>query len=177
MARETAAALALRVDKKQAAVNPKSLPSQPGAAQYIKYTPADGGPQHASGAASRIIKMQDMPVDPLEPPKFRHVKVGFFLGLPRVTYFAAIFTPSWSSTQPKQGRSGRPGLLFLLTVEWLAPQGNHSTAFVLLAACDTGLHMELRRGCFSRPREGRQRPASPAVLAPLTCCSLCCLLH
>lgn len=76
MARETAAALALRVDKKQAAVNPKTLPSQPGAAQYIKYTPADGGPQHASGADSRIIKMQDMPVDPLEPPKFRHIKVG-----------------------------------------------------------------------------------------------------
>ncbi len=41
----------------------------------LQYTPADGGPQHASGAASRIIKMQDMPVDPLEPPKFRHIKV------------------------------------------------------------------------------------------------------
>ena len=39
-ARETAAALALRVDKKQAAVNPKTLPQQPGAAQYIKYTPS-----------------------------------------------------------------------------------------------------------------------------------------
>lgn len=36
VARETAAALALRVDKKQAAVNPKTLPNQPGAAQYIK---------------------------------------------------------------------------------------------------------------------------------------------
>ena len=76
VARETAAALSLRVDKKQAAVNPTTLPAAPGAAQYIKYTPADGGPQHASGAESRIIKMQDMPVDPLEPPKFRHIKVG-----------------------------------------------------------------------------------------------------
>jgi hypothetical protein len=75
-ARETAAALLARVDKKQAAINPKTLPQQPGQAQYIKYTPADGGPQHASGAQSRIIKMQDMPVDPLEPPKFRHIKVG-----------------------------------------------------------------------------------------------------
>lgn len=136
-ARETAAALALRVDKKQAAVNPKTLPQQPGAAQYIKvggpaklglvpkslpcrccaaaqqrpaaaarraarssgplapvqptllplwpwhlqYTPADGGPQHASGAGSRIVKVQDMPVDPLEPPKFRHIKVGASVGL------------------------------------------------------------------------------------------------
>ena len=74
-AAETAAALALRVDKKQAAVNPKTLPAQPGAAQFIKYTPADGGAAAGgSGAASRVIKMQDMPVDPLEPPKFRHVK-------------------------------------------------------------------------------------------------------
>lgn len=75
VARETAAALVQRVDKKQAVLNPKTLPSQPGSAQYIKYTPADAGPAHASGAASRIIKMQDMPVDPLEPPKFRHLKV------------------------------------------------------------------------------------------------------
>ena len=75
VAAETAAALALRVDKKQASINPKTLPAAPGAAQYIKYTPADGGPQHASGAATRIIKMQDAAVDPLEPPKFRHIKV------------------------------------------------------------------------------------------------------
>ena len=32
------------------------------------------GPQYNSGADQRIIKMQDMPVDPLEPPKFRHKK-------------------------------------------------------------------------------------------------------
>ncbi|KAI3435958.1 hypothetical protein D9Q98_002016 [Chlorella vulgaris] len=83
-ARETAAALLARVDKKQAAINPKTLPQQPGQAQYIKYTPADGGPQHASGAQSRIIKMQDMPVDPLEPPKFRHIKVPRGPGSPPV---------------------------------------------------------------------------------------------
>ncbi|PSC71438.1 SNW SKI-interacting [Micractinium conductrix] len=84
-ARETAAALTLRVDKKQAAVNPKTLPQQPGAAQYIKYTPADGGAAAGgSGAASRIIKMQDMPVDPLQPPKFRHIKVPRGPGSPPV---------------------------------------------------------------------------------------------
>lgn len=81
-ARETAAALGQRVDKKQAVVNPKTLPSQPGAAQYVKYTPADAGPAHASGAASRIIKVQDMPVDPLQPPKFRAIKVCTLSGLP-----------------------------------------------------------------------------------------------
>lgn len=55
--------------------------AQPPPCAVLQYTPADGGPQHASGAASRIIKMQDMPVDPLEPPKFRHIKVGGVGGL------------------------------------------------------------------------------------------------
>lgn len=32
-------------------------------------------PQFASGARQRIIKLQDMPADPLEPPKFKHRKV------------------------------------------------------------------------------------------------------
>lgn len=70
-AKETAAALQKAVDRKVAAVNPKTLPAQPGEAQYIKYTPSSAGPAHASGAGARIIKMQDMPIDPLEPPKFR----------------------------------------------------------------------------------------------------------
>ena len=70
-AKETAAALARVVEKKIGAENPKTLPAQPGAAQYIKYTPSAASAAHASGAGSRIIKMQDMAVDPLEPPKFR----------------------------------------------------------------------------------------------------------
>eukprot|EP00887_Chlorella_sp_A99_P006436 scaffold3.g6436.t1 len=83
-ARETAAALARRVERKGAVLNPKTLPSQPGAPTYIKYTHSNTGPQHASGAGARIIKMQDMPVDPLEPPKFRHTKVPRGPGSPPV---------------------------------------------------------------------------------------------
>ena len=83
-AKATAAALALRLDRKQAAVNPATVPAAPGAAQYIKYTPANSSAAHASGASTRIIKMQDMPVDPLEPPKFRHVKVPRGPGSPPV---------------------------------------------------------------------------------------------
>ena len=74
-AKETAAALNLVVTGKLAAAQPKNLPKQPGAATYIKYTPQQQGPQYASGARERTIKMQDMPVDPMEPPKFRHKKV------------------------------------------------------------------------------------------------------
>ncbi|GAB4821948.1 hypothetical protein N2152v2_008994 [Parachlorella kessleri] len=83
-AKETAAALQRMVEKKIGAENPKTLPAQPGSAQYIKYTPSQQSTQHASGATTRIIKMQDMPVDPLEPPKFRHIKVPRGPGSPPV---------------------------------------------------------------------------------------------
>ncbi len=80
-AKATAAALALRLDRKQASVNPATVPAAPGAAQYIKYTPAN---PNSAQTSTRIIKMQDMPVDPLEPPKFRHVKVPRGPGSPPV---------------------------------------------------------------------------------------------
>ena len=57
-AAETAAALNLVVNNKITAAQPKTLPQQPGAPEYIKYTPAQQGPQYNSGASQRIIKMQ-----------------------------------------------------------------------------------------------------------------------
>jgi SNW domain-containing protein 1 len=75
--KETQAALDRLVTGKISAQQPKTLPQQPGAPTYIKYTPSQQGPQYNSGASQRIIKMQDMPVDPMEPPKFRHKKVCF----------------------------------------------------------------------------------------------------
>ncbi|GLI60411.1 hypothetical protein VaNZ11_002562 [Volvox africanus] len=82
--KETAAALERVVQGKLSATNPSKLPNQPGSSTLIKYTPAQQGAQYASGAGQRIIKMQDMPVDPLEPPKFRHVKVPRGPGSPPV---------------------------------------------------------------------------------------------
>ena len=72
--KETQAALDRLVNGKIVAAQPKTLPAAPGAPTYIKYTPSQQGPQYNSGASQRIIKMQDMPVDPMEPPKFRHKK-------------------------------------------------------------------------------------------------------
>ena len=74
--KDTAAALNLVVSNKLQAAQPKTVPKQPGAPTFIKYTPSQQGPQYASGARERTIKMQDMPVDPMEPPKFRHKKVS-----------------------------------------------------------------------------------------------------
>lgn len=73
--KDTQAAMERLVNGKITADQPKTLPAQPGAPTYIKYTPSQQGPQYNSGAGQRIIKMQDMPVDPMEPPKFRHKKV------------------------------------------------------------------------------------------------------
>jgi hypothetical protein len=81
---ETALALLGVVEKKLAINQLKALPTLPGAASYIKYTPSQQGVQYASGAGQRIIKMQDMPVDPLEPPKFRHTKAPRGAGSPPV---------------------------------------------------------------------------------------------
>lgn len=61
-AKETLEALNKRVTNKLAVQNPSTLPEQPGAPTYIKYTPSQQGAAYASGAKQRIIKMQDMPV-------------------------------------------------------------------------------------------------------------------
>lgn len=43
--------------------------------QYIRYTPSNQGGAHASGATNRVIRMVEAPVDPMEPPKFKHKRV------------------------------------------------------------------------------------------------------
>ncbi|CAG9460220.1 unnamed protein product [Pedinophyceae sp. YPF-701] len=81
-AKETAKALQQLVEKRVAATNPKNLPDQGGSAQLIKYTPATQ--TGTTGAKQRLIKIQDAPVDPLEPPKFRHMKAPKGSGSPPV---------------------------------------------------------------------------------------------
>merc|ERR1711904_693502 len=43
--------------------------------QFIKYTPKVQGPQWNSGAKQRIICVQDVCADPLEPPRHKILKV------------------------------------------------------------------------------------------------------
>jgi len=42
---------------------------------YIRYTPSAQGGAQASGATNRVIRMVEAPVDPMEPPKFKHKRV------------------------------------------------------------------------------------------------------
>lgn len=74
-AQRTAQALQSKLDKKLAALNPKKAPDEPKEAQYIKYIPSKQGGEYNSGASQRIIQMQEVQEDPLEPPRFRHKKL------------------------------------------------------------------------------------------------------
>mmetsp|Transcript_50609 Transcript_50609/g.127112 ORF Transcript_50609/g.127112 Transcript_50609/m.127112 type:complete len:700 (+) Transcript_50609:190-2289(+) len=77
---QTRLALEKRVNRRIAASRPISTAAavaqknhQP--AKYIRYTPMGGAAAQEGTPQQRIIRMVEMPVDPLEPPKFKHKKV------------------------------------------------------------------------------------------------------
>eukprot|EP01023_Acetabularia_acetabulum_P041847 TRINITY_DN4099_c0_g1_i1.p1 TRINITY_DN4099_c0_g1~~TRINITY_DN4099_c0_g1_i1.p1 ORF type:complete len:541 (-),score=121.71 TRINITY_DN4099_c0_g1_i1:776-2398(-) len=82
--KETEEALNKIVTTRLSNAQPTSIPKQPSGPEYIKYTPSQNGQKFNSGAKSRVIQMHEMPVDPLEPPKFRHKKVPRASGEPPV---------------------------------------------------------------------------------------------
>lgn len=83
-AERTRAAMEKIVLARLSAAQPKSIPGLSKAAQYIKYTPGMQNAAHNSGAKERIIRMVEMPVDPLDPPKFKHKRVPKASGSPPV---------------------------------------------------------------------------------------------
>ena len=100
----TKAVIEARVNGTLSANQPKSLPAQPGAPQYIKYTPAKQGPEYNSGASHRIIKMHTVAVDPLQPPKFAHKKAR------ALTLAALVCERAAALAQPPTSRRARRGL-------------------------------------------------------------------
>jgi SNW domain-containing protein 1 len=46
-----------------------------GERQYLRYTANQQGLGHNSEAGQRLIQMNDMPKDPLEPVKFKHKRI------------------------------------------------------------------------------------------------------
>ncbi|CAG8466303.1 3939_t:CDS:10 [Paraglomus occultum] len=65
------------IARKIKAAQPKNVKTNKPATEptYIRYTPAQQGESFNSGASQRIIRMVEMPTDPMEPPKFKHKKV------------------------------------------------------------------------------------------------------
>ena len=72
---ETREALEKIVSGKIKASLPKQQVAKREEAQFIRYTPQQQGDGHNSGATNRIIRMVEMPKDPLDPPKFRAKRI------------------------------------------------------------------------------------------------------
>ena len=60
--------------------------------KFIKYVPSEQTKKYADMPSSRIIRMSAMPVDPLEPPKFkyRNMPRGLYTHIYYITLFHAI---------------------------------------------------------------------------------------
>lgn len=80
----TKEALEKIVNVKLSAAQPKNVPTQSSESKFIKYKPSQQSAAFNSGAQERIIRMVEMPVDPLEPPKFKHKRVPKASGSPPV---------------------------------------------------------------------------------------------
>lgn len=81
---QTKAALELIVNVRLSAAQPKNVPKQSSDSKFIKYKPSQQSAAFNSGANERIIRMVETPVDPLEPPKFKHKRVPKASGSPPV---------------------------------------------------------------------------------------------
>ncbi|XP_057456690.1 SNW/SKI-interacting protein-like [Lotus japonicus] len=81
---ETKAALEKIVNVRLSAAQPKNVAKQSSDSKYIKYKPSQQSAAFNSGAKERVIRMVEMPVDPLEPPKFKHKRVPKASGSPPV---------------------------------------------------------------------------------------------
>ncbi|KAI3914498.1 hypothetical protein MKW92_052923 [Papaver armeniacum] len=80
----TKAALEKIVNEKLSAAQPKNAVASQSGTKLIQYTPSGQSAAFNSGAKQRLVKVADMPVDPLEPAKFRHKKVPRGSGSPPV---------------------------------------------------------------------------------------------
>eukprot|EP00485_Elphidium_margaritaceum_P011859 CAMPEP_0202704126 /NCGR_PEP_ID=MMETSP1385-20130828/16873_1 /ASSEMBLY_ACC=CAM_ASM_000861 /TAXON_ID=933848 /ORGANISM="Elphidium margaritaceum" /LENGTH=676 /DNA_ID=CAMNT_0049362085 /DNA_START=29 /DNA_END=2055 /DNA_ORIENTATION=- len=73
----TRAALDKLVHDKVQSIRPTHTNLHAQAPVTVRYTAGSsgGGEAHASGAHSRLIQIHEMPIDPLDPPRFRHKKL------------------------------------------------------------------------------------------------------
>ncbi|KAL6563604.1 hypothetical protein OROGR_002563 [Orobanche gracilis] len=81
---DTKAALEKIVNVRLSAAQPKNVPAQSSDSKFIKYKPSQQSAAFNSGAKERVICMVEMPVDPMEPPKFKHKRVPKASGSPPV---------------------------------------------------------------------------------------------
>ncbi|RKP25416.1 SKIP/SNW domain-containing protein [Syncephalis pseudoplumigaleata] len=71
----TREALEKIITGKISAAKPKNVVVEKKEPTYIRYTPGQQADSQNSGAKQRIIRMSEMPVDPMMPAKFKHTKI------------------------------------------------------------------------------------------------------
>eukprot|EP00484_Ammonia_sp_Unknown_P019994 CAMPEP_0197030688 /NCGR_PEP_ID=MMETSP1384-20130603/9863_1 /TAXON_ID=29189 /ORGANISM="Ammonia sp." /LENGTH=818 /DNA_ID=CAMNT_0042460085 /DNA_START=9 /DNA_END=2466 /DNA_ORIENTATION=+ len=71
----TRAAIDKMIEQQLQRVRPAHLAANQAEPVTVRYTAGTSNDAHASGARSRLIKIYEMPVDPLDPPRFRHKKL------------------------------------------------------------------------------------------------------
>merc|ERR1712228_781212 len=72
---ETRKALEKIVNVQIQSARPTHTKLKPTAPITVRYQSGTSNSMHASGSTSRLIKIYEMPSDPLDPPKFRHKKL------------------------------------------------------------------------------------------------------
>ena len=72
---ETKLALGLAVEKRLAHSSSTYVKPHNREASFIRYTPSASSVHHNSGAASRLIRLTEAPVDPLQPMMLKHQKL------------------------------------------------------------------------------------------------------
>ncbi|CBZ53512.1 conserved hypothetical protein [Neospora caninum Liverpool] len=77
----TKAALEAALEQKLGANKVKTKQDKSGA-EFYRYTPAQQGTGHNSGCAQRVLRVEDMQEDPMNPPKFRHKRAPAAAGSP-----------------------------------------------------------------------------------------------
>ena len=72
---ETRLALEERIATKIAAAQPARIEVANQKPEYIRYTLSGKDARYNSGASNRLIRVVEAPIDPLDPPRFKHKKV------------------------------------------------------------------------------------------------------
>ena len=75
LAERTRMALGQLVESSISTAQPNMIKKTSKEPTYIRYTPSQQNGEHNSGSQQRIIRLQEMPVDPFEPPAFKHKKL------------------------------------------------------------------------------------------------------
>uniref|UniRef100_A0A7R9U6T3 SKI-interacting protein SKIP SNW domain-containing protein n=1 Tax=Pinguiococcus pyrenoidosus TaxID=172671 RepID=A0A7R9U6T3_9STRA len=83
-AEKTKAAMAAIIAGKVAKTRPTAIRASERNEQFFRYTPDPSAPGYNPNVKQRVIKMVDHQIDPMEPPKHKHVKVPAGAGDPPV---------------------------------------------------------------------------------------------